>query len=218
MTGNSLDGWWDTTIRVYRRGTLTTSPGGSLRVQALGRSILCLRHLTWNEMHLLAVAGRLCGIWRRCPLLMTSEHPVVNWRRLRVRRMELVHLHRVSSLSRGVCMGRLRRSLFTCGFGLLLLLDSWRNGLVKRRIFQVHRRHERAGELLLRDEGMQFGLLRGPSLQWVDSQETTDKVNESHPIVQFYKLSVTTHAGQIGAGGTIPRSISACFIFFLGIG
>lgn len=115
-------------------------------------------------------------------------------------------------------MGRLRRSLFTCGFGLLLLLDSWRNGLVKRRIFQVHRRHERAGELLLRDEGMQFGLLRGPSLQWVDSQETTDKVNESHPIVQFYKLSVTTHAGQIGAGGTIPRSISACFIFFLGIG
>lgn len=194
MTGNSLDGWWNAAIRVYCRGTLATSPGGSLRVQALGRSILCLWHLTWHEMHLLAVAGRLCGIRRRCPLLMTGIHPVIHWR-LCMRRMELVHLHRVSSLGCGVCMGRLCRSLFACGFGLLLLLDSWRNGLVKRRILQVHRRHERPGELLLRDKGMQLGLLRGPSLQWVDGQKATDKVNKSHPVVQFYQLSViTTHA------------------------
>lgn len=82
-------------------------------------------------------------------------------------------------------MSRLSRSLFACGFGLLLLLDSWRDGLVKRRILQVHRRHERPGELLLRDKGMQLGLLRGPSLQWVDGQEATDKVNKSHPVVQF---------------------------------
>lgn len=159
VTGNSLDGRRDAAVRVYCRGTLATSPRGGLRVQALRRRILSWWHLTLHEMlHRLTVAWRLRGIRRGCRLLMAGKHSVVH-RRLRVRRMELVHLHRVGCLSRRVGMGSLSSSLLAGGFGLLLLLNPRWNGLVQRRILQVHGRHKGPGELLLRDEGMQFGLL-----------------------------------------------------------
>ena len=202
VTGNSLDGGRDAAVRVYRRGTLAASPRGGLCVQALGRRILSLRHLTLHEMHWLTVTRRLRRIRRGCRLLVASVHAIVH-RRLRVRRMELVHLHRVGCLGRRVCMCSLGSSLLARSFGLLLLLNPRWNGLVQRCILQVHGRHKGPGKLLLRDEGMQFGLLGGPPLQWVDSQKTTDKVNKSHSVVQFCNqfISYLTLCHHVNWGG-----------------
>lgn len=49
----------------------------------------------------------------------------------------------------------------------------------------MHLRLERAGEFLLCNEGMGTRLLRGPSLQRVDVEQTMDKVNESNAVVHF---------------------------------
>ena len=85
-------------------------------------------------------------------------------------RVELIHLHRVRILRRGLCLGRLGRPLLTCRFRLLLLLDSRGDRFAEGRVFQVHRRHKGSRELLLSNEGMQFGLLRRPPLERVDGQ------------------------------------------------
>lgn len=72
-----------------------------------------------------------------------------------MRWMELVHLHRIGILGCSVGMCRLCCCpLLTSGFGLLLLLDTRRNGLVERSILEIHRRYKRSGELLLCDERM----------------------------------------------------------------
>lgn len=49
----------------------------------------------------------------------------------------------------------------------------------------MHLRLEGAGELLLGDERMSASLLWRPSLQWVDVQETMDKVDKSDSVVHF---------------------------------
>lgn len=101
--------------------------------------------------------------------------------------MVLVHLHCIC----GLC-GRLRlrlcglcSPLFTRSLRLLLLLDPRCDGLVQIRIFQIHGRYERLGKLLLRDEGVKFGLLWRPPFEWIDLQQSAHKVNECNPIVQL---------------------------------
>jgi hypothetical protein len=69
--------------------------------------------------------------------------------------VELIHLHGVGILR----MRSLGRSLFAGSLGTLLLLNTW-GGLAGSRVLEVHRWHERSGELLLGDERVQFGLLR----------------------------------------------------------
>ena len=49
----------------------------------------------------------------------------------------------------------------------------------------MHLGLEGASELLLGDEGMSASLLWRPSLQWVDVQETMNKVNEGDSVVHF---------------------------------
>lgn len=185
MAGDSLDRRRDSALMVHRRGALSTRPRRRLRIKTL-RRILRRWHLIWHEIHVLHVAWWLGRIRRRCALLGTSVHPIVHGWRLSIgRRMEVVHLHRIGSLSRGLSMCRLRGPLLARSFCLLLLLDPWGNGLIQGRVLQVHGRHERPGELLLCNKRVQLGLLRRPSLERVNGQQATYKVDESYPIVEL---------------------------------
>lgn len=83
-------------------------------------------------------------------------------------------------------MSGLSSPLFAGSFSLLLLLNTGSDGLVWRRIFQVHGRHKRTRELLLSDEGVQLGLLRRPALERVDCEQTPYKVDECYPVVELY--------------------------------
>lgn len=150
-------------LRIHGGGTLPACPGCRLRVEALRRSILLrLRRLARNQVHLMAVSRRLCRVRRWCALLV---HSVVHGWSLRVGRlMELVHLYRVGILH----LSRLCCSLFAGSLSLLLLLNTRSDGLVERRVLQVHWRHKRPGELLLSDKRMQLGLLGRPPLQGID--------------------------------------------------
>ena len=71
-----------------------------------------------------------------------------------------IHLHRVRSLClHRLCLRSLSSSLLASSFRLLLLLDTWSNGLVDSCVLQVHWGNEWTSKLLLCDEWMQFGLL-----------------------------------------------------------
>ncbi len=89
--------------------------------------------------------------------------------------------------------GRVRLSLSGLGpllaqcLGLLLLLGARRRRPIQRARLQIHRWHELSGILLLRDERVQLRLLRGPSLQRVDRQEPTDKIDKGDSVVHLCK-------------------------------
>jgi hypothetical protein len=80
-----------------------------------------------------------------------------------------IHLHRVRSLClHRLCLRCLSCSLLASSFRLLLLLDTWSNGLVDSCVLQIHWGNEWTSELLLCDEWVQFGLLGRPSLKGID--------------------------------------------------
>lgn len=128
-------------------------------------SLLLLRLLLWRRGRVLL-------------LLLGIIHVVVDWWRLIVRCVKLVHLKSISRLggsgSGRVCLGLGRLclcslgALFGCCFCLLLLLNSGSNRLINDGGFEVDRRDEGLGELLLRDKGVEFGLLRRPSFKRVN--------------------------------------------------
>lgn len=119
-------------------------------------------------------------------------HVAICWRLLRVRLLRvLIHLHSICGLTCGGSGGLCLRSLCgLCGsllaesLGLLLLLYTrwWR---LARCIFQIHRRHEWLCELGLCDEWMQLRLLRRPSLERIDIEQSSDKVDECDAVVHF---------------------------------
>lgn len=144
-----------------------------------------------HDGHLITLLGRIGWwwallllrllLWRRSRvllLLLGIIHVVVDWWRLIVWCVELVHLKSISRLSSSssgrVCLGLSclclcsLGALLGCCFCLLLLLNSGSNRFVNDRGFKVDRRDEWLGELLLRDEGVEFCLLRRPSFKRID--------------------------------------------------
>lgn len=104
----------------------------------------------------------------------------------------LIHLHGIGGLRRsvllrlGLNLGSLGSlPLLADGLGLLLLLNTGSWGTSRSRSFEVHGRHKWLCELLLRNERMQLGLLWRPTLQWVDVEQTSDKVDESNAVVEL---------------------------------
>lgn len=165
----------------HGRRALTASSCRCLCIEALRRGVLGLRrHLSRHHIHLVAIARWLRRVRRWCALLI---HAVVHRGRLSMcRSVVLVHLHVVRRL-RMCC---LCCSLLTGSLGLLLLLYARCDSFVERCVLQVHRWYKRTSELLLGDERVQLGLLRGPSLKRVDRQQATHEVNECDPVVQLY--------------------------------
>ena len=156
MAGDALNGRGDPSILgIHGRSPLATGPGGGLGKEALRGRILRLGHLSRHQVHLMGISGRLGRIRRRSPLLVAREHAIVHGGWLGVGgRVKLVHLHRVSSLRRGVGMGCLGRALLAGSLCLLLLLDPRRDGFLQRSVLEIHRRHKGPCEFLLRDERM----------------------------------------------------------------
>ena len=170
MTCHSLNCRRDSSLLlINRRCALPPSTCRGLGVKILLRSILSRRYLTrgWmHHVHLMTVTGWLRRIRWRSPLLVRCVHVVVYWwdwsmRTLRI----LIHLHGRVGLRNRLCLCLCLClcclcSLLTESFRLLLLLYTRCRRLRGCRGLEIHRRHERLSEFLLRDEGVQFGLLR----------------------------------------------------------
>lgn len=152
---------------------------------------LHLRRPLIHHSHLMSVAGLLRRVWRGSSLLLMWVH-VVHWWRLSMWALRiLIHLHAgVRRLRCSLCLSCLSclsglSSLLTRRFRLHLLLYTWSGRLVHRGRFEVHRRDERLGVFLLRNKRMQFRLLWRPSLQWVDVEQSPNKVNKRDSVVHF---------------------------------
>ena len=108
-----------------------------------------------------------------------------------------------------LCGVRGLRTLFAERFGLLLLLNARSRRLDGWVRLGIDRRHERGGELLLRDERVKLGLLRGPSFERVDAQQTPDKIDEGDPVVHLWiAVSVVSLARSLTHTDTHTLSLS----------
>lgn len=170
-----------------------------------------------DQAHLLVVV-RLRRIWRRCTLVAWAVHVVIHGRTLSVWALRiLVHLHvSVSGALRLSLRSLLLSPLSTQSFSTLLL-DNTRCGGPVGTGSHRHRGYERPSELLLRDERMHLRLIGGPSFQRVEVQEPLGEVDESVAIGHFWNMS-ECYAESVRIVRHSPLSISAGFMFFLGIG
>lgn len=144
-------------------------------------------HLSICTLLLGSVGWRLScmTVARRVHLLI-----IVHGRLLRVCGLLILSSHLgVSSLCRRVrlCLSGLCPLLAQC-FSLLLLLGAWRRRPIQRARLQIHGRHERTSELLLGDEWVELGLLRGPTFQRVDVEKTPNEIDKGDSVIHFYKL------------------------------
>lgn len=167
--------------------------------------------------HLLAVGRLHRGVGRirwRGALLTRAVHVLVHRSLLLLLLLLMLLLRSGGSggitgrhAMHSICIGGIRSLLHLCrlrlllplsgqSFRLLLLLHT-RCGRPRCRL-EIHAWLERPCELLLCDERVRTCLLRRPSLEWVNVEETMDEVNKSLTIGHFcHTVRISSLSGTL---------------------
>lgn len=198
-------------LLVHGGRALPTRASRSLGVQVLRLVVLALLLLWLCHAHRLIVSG-LCWVRWRSALMVRCVDVVIHIGRWCVRclRRVLIHLHvgvrgvlcsllgllllgLLLCYSGLLCLG----TLFAHSFVALLLLDTWSRRSVRPRTHSG-RGHKRSRKLLLCDERVLFGLVRRPSLQWIQVQQSGSKINKRKTVLHFFAQSAVWFIRRFG--------------------
>lgn len=149
---------------------------------------------------------RIATVNRR--LLGVACLAIVAWRHIGVR------LRLCSRV--GLSLSRLG-ALLAKSFRLLLLVCPWCWRSIQGARLKVHRWHKWSSVLLLRNEWVQLRLLWRPPFEGVNAQQASNKIDKGNSVIHFYTCQLPEDITMFLIDN-LPRSISLCFMFFLGMG